>query len=164
MSYIEKNLLPSEHVIYRTKLHWIEYVAKVCWFAAVGLMAGLMIWLPFATLIWVPYSKELQFWGVILVVGLFSLFGFALAWINVATSEFAVTNNRVLVKVGVIRRHSLEIVLRQVEGIGVDQGILGRILGFGTIIVSGTGATKEPFIRINKPLEFRRQVQVLTSA
>ena len=53
------------------------------------------------------------------------------------------TDHRVMVKVGVIRRHSLEIMLPQVEGIGVDQGILGRILSYGTITVSGTGATHE---------------------
>ena len=152
MSYIQRNLLPAERVIYTTKLHWIEYIAKALWSS----IAGLMICFPFASTLPTP--------GIILATGLFALFGLFLAWINVLTSEFAVTNSRVLVKVGLLRRHSLEIVLRQIEGIGVDQGILGRILGFGTIIVSGTGATKEPFIRISKPLEFRRQVQALAGA
>ena len=58
-----------------------------------------------------------------------------------------------------IRRHSLELLLQKVEGIGVDQGIAGRVLGYGTITVSGTGGTKESFPLISDPLEFRRQVQ-----
>jgi hypothetical protein len=51
------------------------------------------------------------------------------------------------------------LLLQKVEGIGVDQGILGRILGYGTITVSGVGGTKETFQMISNPLEFRRQVQ-----
>ena len=152
MSYVERNLLPTERLVYTTRLHWIEYVAQALWWS----IAGLMISLPFANSLETP--------GLLSVMVLSALIGMFIAWIKVITSEFAVTNNRVLVKVGLIRRHPLEIVLRQVEGIGVDQGILGRIFGFGTIIVSGTGATKEPFIRINKPLEFRRQAQVLAGA
>jgi len=49
--------------------------------------------------------------------------------------------------------------LNKVEGIQVNQGILGRILGFGSITVSGTGGTKDPFHKIDAPLEFRKKVQ-----
>ena len=80
------------------------------------------------------------------------------------TSEFAVTNKRVLVKVGFISRHTLELLLSKVETIGVDQSILGRILGYGTIVVIGTGGTREPFKAIADPLGFRHQVQGQTSA
>jgi len=89
---------------------------------------------------------------------------FISAFIERTTSEFAVTSKRVLIKVGFIRRHSLELLLHKVEGIGVDQGIVGRLLGYGMITVSGTGGTVEPFQTIENPLEFRRQVQTLTSS
>ena len=79
--------------------------------------------------------------------------------INLKTSEFGVTNKRVLVKVGFIRRYSIELLLTKVEGIQVAQSILGRILRYGTIIVTGTGGGKEPFHKIDDPFEFRRQVQ-----
>jgi len=92
-------------------------------------------------------------------LGLIGLLMLVPPWIRSISSEFAVTNKRVLVKVGLIRRHSLELLLQKVEGIGVDQGILGRILGYGTITVSGTGGTREAFRMIADPLEFRRQVQ-----
>ena len=85
-------------------------------------------------------------------------------WIRSASSEFAITNKRVLIKVGLVRRHSLELLLQKVEGIGVDQSVMGRILGYGTITVSGVGGTKESFRMISDPLEFRRQVQASLSA
>src|SRR6185369_4260690 len=81
-----------------------------------------------------------------------------------ASSEFAVTDKRVIIKVGWIRRRTLETMLAKVEGVGVDQTLTGRMLGFGTITVTGTGGTKEEFDRIADPLEFRRQVQSAISA
>ncbi len=144
--------MPAERVVYRTRLHWVEYVVKMFWFLLVGIVVS-------AVLV-IVYYKKLPPAVFALPIVIFALIGLLVARIKVITSEFAVTNNRVLVKIGFIRRHSLEIVLPQVEGIGVDQGIIGRILGFGTIVVSGTGTTREPFIRIRRPLEFRRQVQV----
>lgn len=74
------------------------------------------------------------------------------------TSEFAVTNRRVVVKLGLISRHTLELSLAKVESIGVEQGLLGRLLGYGTIVVIGTGGTRERFDRISDPLAFRRAV------
>jgi uncharacterized membrane protein YdbT with pleckstrin-like domain len=80
-------------------------------------------------------------------------------FIRYATSEFAVTNKRVIVKIGLIYRQTLELVLTKVETIRVEQSIMGRIFDFGTIVVSGTGGTKEPFKDIASPLKFREQVQ-----
>jgi uncharacterized membrane protein YdbT with pleckstrin-like domain len=75
------------------------------------------------------------------------------------TSEFAVTNKRLIVKVGVLRRRIVEMQLSKVEAIAVDQSLLGRIFGYGNIVVTGTGGTKEPFSAISSPLKFRRAVQ-----
>jgi uncharacterized membrane protein YdbT with pleckstrin-like domain len=141
MGYVENNLLPNEQITYRAKLHWIIYGLPLTVFViALLLMLGGAGWVA----------------GAIGVIGLLLLLP---PWIKSTSSEFAITNKRVLIKVGLIRRHSLELLLQKVEGIGVDQGILGRILGYGTITVSGVGGTKEPFTMISNPLEFRRQVQ-----
>src|SRR4029077_1171933 len=83
----------------------------------------------------------------------------AAAHIKRISSEFAVTNRRVLINVGLIGRHTVELLLQKVEGIGVDQPLSGRVLGFGTIVVTGTGGTCERFDRIADPLQFRRHVQ-----
>lgn len=79
--------------------------------------------------------------------------------IDRATSEFAVTNKRVIIKVGWIYRRTVEMNLAKIESVNVDQSLLGRLLGFGTIEVIGTGGTREPFPRIADPMRFKRTFQ-----
>ncbi len=86
------------------------------------------------------------------------------AQILYSTSEFVVTNKRVVIKVGWLRRRTVETMLSKVEGINVDQSLLGRLLGYGSIIITGTGGSQEPFRNIGSPFEFRRQVQAQVSA
>jgi uncharacterized membrane protein YdbT with pleckstrin-like domain len=81
------------------------------------------------------------------------------AFVRRRSSEFAVTNKRVVVKTGLVRRHSTEILLRQVEGITVDQGLTGRIFDYGTIVVEGTGSDRTPYKGISGPMKFRLAVQ-----
>jgi len=78
------------------------------------------------------------------------------------TSEFAVTNKRVLIKVGLIRRTTLEMNVAKIENIGVSQGILDRILNCGTISIIGSGGTKESFRGLRNPLDFRKKVQEMS--
>jgi uncharacterized membrane protein YdbT with pleckstrin-like domain len=145
MSYVDKNLMPGEKVIYRTHLHWAVFLWPILWFVVA-------IWLYSAGVANGPIFATL----VLLLITFPMLFD---AFVARRTSEFAVTNKRVLIKTGLIRRHSLETLLNKIEGICVEQGILGRIVDYGTIIITGTGGSKEPFHRIANPMEFRRQVQ-----
>lgn len=84
--------------------------------------------------------------------------------IEFLTSEYAITNKRIIVKVGFISRRTLEMNLQKIESIGVDQGILGRILNYGSVAVIGSGGTKELFGNIAAPLEFRKQYQQAVNA
>jgi uncharacterized membrane protein YdbT with pleckstrin-like domain len=143
MGYIEQNLVAGETVAYRTRLHWIMFL-----WPAVFLILAI-----------IGFVGRQSYSALALLIGL--IWGLN-SYINFTSSEFGVTNRRVLIKVGFIRRHSLELLLPKVEGIAVDQGILGRILGYGTIIVTGTGGTKEPFRNITAPMEFRKMVQQQT--
>jgi uncharacterized membrane protein YdbT with pleckstrin-like domain len=152
MGYIEQNLMQGELIRYRTRLHWIVFVSPV-FLIVVGLIFFLSM--PSHTkTVFVVAGSIFLFGGILLGVSRF---------IAYKSSEFAVTNNRVLIKIGFIRRHSLELLLQKVEGIGVDQDVSGRIFGYGTIIVTGTGGTKELFNNIENPLEFRKQVQLSLS-
>ncbi len=148
VGYIEQNLLAGETVVYRAKLHWVIFVWPVV-FLGIALLLALA-----------AFSGGSWGGGVIfLVAGLLIVLS---VYINFMSCEFGVTTRRVLIKVGVLRRRSLELLLSKVESIGVDQGIVGRLLGYGTIIVTGTGGTKDPFRMIAAPLEFRRMVQKQT--
>ncbi len=144
MSYIEKNLMPGENIVYRAKLHWIVFLWPI-------------IWLVVALLLFSSGGDTANgFGGLFILIAI--LTGIA-SFINYLTSEFGITTKRVIAKVGFIRRKSIEVLLTKVEGIQVNQGILGRILGYGSIVVSGTGGTKDPFHKISNPLEFRKKAQ-----
>ncbi len=150
MGYVEEHLLPGERVRYRAHLHKLIYV-----------LPGLFTLLLTLGAVW-AYLADIVLAAVALfVVGCIPLL---LTHIKYVSSEFAVTDKRVIIKVGWIRRRTLETMLSKVEAIGVDQGIIGRLLGFGTITITGTGGTKEQFPDIAHPLEFRRQVQGQVSA
>jgi uncharacterized membrane protein YdbT with pleckstrin-like domain len=148
MGYIEKNLTSGEVVVYRARRHRIIFLPA-------ALLA--LVSLVFVYLFFTNRTLELLAW-VAGFLGLATAIAFLSAFIQYSTSEFAVTNKQLIVKEGFVRRHSLELLLPKVEGVGVDQDLLGRILDYGTIVVTGTGGTKEPFAKIARPLEFRRQV------
>lgn len=139
MSYIDNNLMNGEQVIYRTKLHWIKLFGPI----ALNVISIILF-------------KESSTKGLLLLIG--SLW-FISALVTYLTSEFGVTNKRVLIKYGFIKRISLETYLNKIEGIVVNQGVLGRILNYGSIIVKGTGGTNNPFKEIKAPLDFRKSVQ-----
>jgi uncharacterized membrane protein YdbT with pleckstrin-like domain len=146
MSYIEKNLMTGESIMYRAKLHWIVFLWPIIWFVLAGL----------------SLTKYGNTEGGKILAGIFILLAIIMgigSQIKYSTSEFGITNKRVIVKVGFIRRNSIEVLLSKVEGIQVNQGILGRILGYGSIVVSGTGGTKGPFHKISNPFEFRKKAQ-----
>lgn len=103
-----------------------------------------------------------QFWYIIFGVALLP-FGVGVlflivAIINVWTTELALTNRRIIAKSGLIRRNTIELKVNRVESLGVNQGILGRILGFGSVVVKGTGGSHAPINYISSPMNFRRQV------
>ena len=79
------------------------------------------------------------------------------------SDEFAITNKRVIIKTGLISRKTFEMNLSKIESVNVDQSILGRMLGYGTIRIVGSGGTKEAFPNIQKPLEFRRKFQEMST-
>jgi uncharacterized membrane protein YdbT with pleckstrin-like domain len=147
MSYLDDHLLSGERIVYRARLHWTIFLTSI---VVVLLGIGLAILLQVV---------EPAYWfaGLALAgVGLLLAIGPAIRYV---TSEFAVTDKRVLGKVGFIERESDETLLSKIEAIAVDQGMIGRMLGFGTLMITGTGGTREVFSSISDPLQFRRQIQ-----
>ena len=142
MSYIDRHLMLGERVVYRTTLHWIVFLPS-----ATALLAAMI----FLTLTQEVRALGWVFVGVAVVTGIS-------AFVSYYSSEFGVTNKRVWVKLGLIQRSSFETLLTKVEGMQVEQSIWGRILGYGSIVVTGTGGSKERFHKIDNPLEFRTKV------
>jgi uncharacterized membrane protein YdbT with pleckstrin-like domain len=147
MSYLDEHLLDGEQIVYRARLHWTIFTVSII-VVLLGVALSIVLGI---------YEPEYWYLGLILAgVGLLLAIGPA---INYTSTEYAVTNKRVLSKTGFIQRESDETLLSKVEAVSVDQGILGRMLGFGTVTITGSGGTEDSFSRIAQPLEFRRQVQ-----
>lgn len=135
--------MDGETVRYRTRLHWIFFIWPILWLViAIILLKGPDAAKPVGAIIGV-FSSLWMFHRIIVYI----------------TSEFAVSDKRVLFKVGFIRRNSIEILLSKMEMISVNQSILGRILGFGTVVIGGTGGSKNRFANIAAPMELRLNVQ-----
>jgi uncharacterized membrane protein YdbT with pleckstrin-like domain len=160
LSYVEKHLIPGETIQYQTELHWIVMLGHA---AIAILLALLAIAIPIA---WASLGAKKKGPAVPGSVYFFALLcllvGGALFLVGLLrrrATEMAVTSKRVIVKTGIAERRTVEILLSRIESVAVDEPALGRLLGYGTVIVRGTGGTPEMFEKIYHPLEFREQVQ-----
>lgn len=144
MSYIEESLFDGERILYRSGLHWAFLLLSGI-FSGLFLLAGVLLMVE-------GFSV-----GVLIVVICVGVIAKEVIVWN--TTEMAITSNRVIVKVGVLSRNVVELLLSKVESVVVKQGLFERMLGYGCVIVEGTGGTVEPFTMVRSPMEFRRQVQ-----
>jgi uncharacterized membrane protein YdbT with pleckstrin-like domain len=158
MSYIEKDLIPGEQILYKTRLHSIVLVRPILEALILCVMGGFSIWgARNEQVSSPPLYKFLAIVAILLFLAALSrlLYGF----VKRNATEMAVTNRRVLIKWGIASRRTLELLLAKVESISVEESFWGRVFGYGTVIIRGTGGTPEPIVMVSRPGEFRRQVQ-----
>jgi hypothetical protein len=151
MGYAERVLQPGETIAYRGRLHWVIY------------LSGLLISLFSLALLGgslAPRAPNVR--NALLIIALIGLaFGLAKicqAWFQSTTTEIIVTNRRVIYKTGFISRSSIEMNLDKIESVLVQQGILGRMLDYGALIIRGVGSGIEPVANLAEPLKFHQYV------
>lgn len=149
MGYVERHLLAGERVVYKTRLHWVLFVKP-----ALVVLAGVIL---MVLLRQVQDPRWLWIFGA--AAALIGLVWAFVHYVEVMTSEFAVTTSRLILKVGLISRYTTELLLAKVESIGVQQGLIGRLLNYGDLTVTGTGGAREVFRRVRDPIGFRNHVQ-----
>ena len=152
MRYVRRVLQSGETIAYATTLHWIVYLRTLLLLIICIILAGAAV----ATSNNQNLSLALGIAAVIFL--LLALSAGLRAFIRRATTELAVTNHRVIYKSGLLSRHTIEMNRDKVESVDVDQSLLGRIFGYGTIIVRGTGGSLEPIGIIGDPLTFRSHI------
>lgn len=133
MSYIEESLSKDEQVVALFKLHWFAYVPMVMW-----------ILLALVT------------FGLTLFVALYE-------YLKLRFTEQGVTNKRVILKTGIISRQSEEMKLKSIETVEINQGVFGRIFGFGSIHVTGRGTSDVVFKGINDPMAVKREIESVSN-
>lgn len=129
MSYIEESLSEGEKVVRVFKQHWITRIPLALWI-----------------LLAIPT------FGLALPIAIYE-------WLRLRTLEFGVTNKRVIFKQGIISRRTEEMKLGSIETVEIDQGVWGRMLGFGDIKVTGKGLSDVLFRRIDDPMEVKRGIE-----
>lgn len=141
--YVARVLLPGEQILYQGRVHWI-------------LVAGPVALAVFSAAILVPLSQAIGVLQPLAIIGLAAGGGgILLALIRQATDELTITTYRVVAKFGFISRTTFELRHEQIEGVQVRQTVLGRLLGYGSVAVSGTGGLIAPVPMIDEPLRFR---------
>jgi membrane protein YdbS with pleckstrin-like domain len=153
MPYVEHSLVAGERIVHFGRLHWAIFLPAA--FSALPVIAFLLIWLIMELSSGGRERFQFLVLGVFLVIAL--VFAVA-ALIQKRTMELAVTNQRVIMKAGLISRRTIEMDLARIENVQVDQSVFGRLFGCGTITVVGTGGSRERFAYIVDPLTFRRAV------
>jgi uncharacterized membrane protein YdbT with pleckstrin-like domain len=152
MRYVTRVLQPGETVVYSTKLHWFVYLR------AILLLIICIILVGAASFTVDNQNLSLALGIAAAIFALLALSSGFRAFVRRATTELAVTDQRVIYKAGLLARHTLEMNRGKVESVTVDQTLLGRMFGYGTIIVRGTGSTLEPIRNISNPLTFRSHI------
>jgi uncharacterized membrane protein YdbT with pleckstrin-like domain len=175
MGYVEQSLSSGENIVIKARLHWGMFIGPV-----INLIIGFVIFAAALLLTAFPktlpgtltenFSADLIASIPVILAGttcclLIILMLAALQLIRrigtFFSTEFAVTNKRVIGKSGALRRRSLEIMLTKIESVSVDEPFWGRILNYGTIVVKGSGGTSQPFPFISNAMGLRLQINNL---
>ncbi len=144
MSLIDKTLLPDEQIFYRTKKHFIIFFAPLIWIiAAIFFLLNPNPWIVKAAI----------------APGAVALLTAMNKWLDYITSEYVVTNKRILMKEGFFFRHSNELRLATISNMTVNQSLLGQWLDYGMVIINPFGGNNDVFPYIAHPLEFQKQAQ-----
>ncbi|HKR27926.1 MAG TPA: PH domain-containing protein, partial [Acidobacteriaceae bacterium] len=156
---IDKTLVPGEHVVYETRLHWIVMIGHTIFGLILLALAGFLAWYGYHHPTLTPGQLHAFYWGALAaaIIGIIILIAGS---IRRNATEMAVTNRRVVIKTGLAGRRTIEMLLNKVETIEVTEPGLGRVFGYGSIVIIGTGGTSEPFHKMAHPVEFRNRVQM----
>lgn len=144
MSYIKNNLNTAEKLKYHSRISLKPIIINYVLLVLVGFFVGygitdFILGLTIATIVFIVYLPFV----------LIAYFG----------SEFGVTGKRVISKKGIISRNASEMNLSSIESVNIDQSVIGRILNFGSLKISGRGTTSVDFDNIDEPVKVRKLIQ-----
>jgi uncharacterized membrane protein YdbT with pleckstrin-like domain len=149
MTYIESILEPGEKIRYHTTVSWTVYtpalLLAICALASAVAAAS--------------YSHvTVVGWFIAALFAIAAVVAFVPAWFRRWTTEIAVTDRRVILKRGLIRRHTVEMNMNKIESVDVDQTLMGRLFDYGNVSIRGTGSSFETLRMIDSPLKLRTTV------
>lgn len=129
MSYIDESLSDGERVEARFTLHWVSWLPMAGWIL-LGIVTFGLTWL----------------------VAIYE-------FLRLRCTEFGVTNKRAIVKRGIVSRRTDEMKIASIETVEIDQGVIGRMLGYGDVRVTGRGISDLVFSRVDDPIAVKRAIE-----
>lgn len=160
--YVDKTLAGGEEVIHRANYNWTYSFFPVMWFSIGAAAVVMFVYLQFA--VGIPYSElNVGWWsaGIGFAAGSLILLNHI---IILMTTEIVVTTFRFVYKTGLISRNTQEVSLNKIEEITLHQSIWGRILGFGKLVLRGTGVGVIELPDLDNPIELRKIIENAKSA
>jgi uncharacterized membrane protein YdbT with pleckstrin-like domain len=133
VTYIDESLSTGEEVVALFRLHWFSKLPMVLWIVLAIPSLGLTLFLAL-------YE-----------------------YLRLRFMEQGVTNKRVILKTGIVSRRTEEMKLSSIETVEIDQGIVGRMFGFGTVKVTGRGISDVVFARIDDPMAVKRRIESISN-
>lgn len=178
MSYVQSSLLKDEDLLLFTYGHWIAFAKPIVaslvllggWYAAPVLLEYVRVTANSPGMVHdylaghgisIPEYSRMSPASLKVLAVLFAtcLLWFVGAWLKYVSSEFAITDHRVLVKRGLVLRNTSELFLGSVESVHLHQSIGGRLFGYGTLVVIGRGNTQDKLVDVPNPERFRQTLQ-----
>ena len=144
MSYINRSLSTDESIQHLFKFHWVVRLA--CWMVAICSVV-----ISFA----LSFSFGIWAW----IIAVFGIYGLVHLWFI----EQGLTNKRVIYKKGIIARKTNEMKLTSIETVEIDQSVGGRILGYGSVKVTGRGISALVFTNIDDPMSVKRNIESISN-
>lgn len=145
-NYINKNLLPDEKILYRTKKHWIIFLIPVFLTAITAFFY---------------FNSNLYVVRIAPILGIVTV----LYWFNqgllYAASEFAITDKRVMMREGFFYRHTNETRLSAIANVGTTQSLLAQVLNYGSVFINTFGSETDIFTELDEPIQFQKKLQEL---
>jgi len=152
VAYLDTLLQPGESILARSRPHWIILLAPIAEVIAAVIVA-------MATFVVLPHGQlALLGYGIAVILGVGGALHLIARALTRSTTEYGVTNMRVVQKRGIVSLHTIEMNLDKVESVDVDQSLIGRMFGFGTVAIHGVGSRWDPIIGIEDPLGFRSAI------
>ncbi|WP_133128363.1 PH domain-containing protein [Legionella nagasakiensis] len=137
--------MTNNNIVYQARLHWILFFWPVILFCL-----AVYVGVNYEILYPVPYF-----------LALFALAWFIMIWVAYQFSSLTIKKKQVILRTGLLVRQTIDIPLAKIESIDIRQSILGSLLRYGSLVITGTGGSRQIVTYLNKPLTCRRYIEQL---
>ena len=160
--YVEKTLAGGEEIIHRANFNWTYSFFPVFWFSLGAAVLAMFFFIQYAAE--VPFEElRVGWWSAIVAAASGSLI-LLNHLIILVTTEIVVTTYRFVYKTGLLSRHTQEVSLNKIEEITLNQTVWGRLLGYGQLILRGTGVGVITLPDMDDPIRLRRIIETAKSS